>query len=668
MKAGLLAACLLALAPLLASGQAAQVNTSHVGAINDLVYDKARGLLFSAGEDGTVRIWEPSGRLRACLRVSSRPVQRLALHPRLPQFAALVGGALNTDTLAAWDWERGRELYSLGSPSRLLHLAYAPQGGYLAFSREDFRSLAAVDAEDGHPLGLFGTGFGIVSWFVVSRGENTVMGYQPSGWITYWDVTGNRRLRQLRTLADLSQLQITPSNRYVLAMAADRLVAVDLLSGALSGGDAVPGLSRIALSPDGEEVAGVSDPSGAQTGAEAPGAFQWWRFTAAGLERTRSAAAQPGQLTVTAAAYGEAGLYTGDREGSIELESGDGSAQVIARNVLQPVSALAFQGNSAAVAIPSGVLVFRSDFLAGAPLGSSGVSFREYPSPFAGPIGLTFLDERRLLVWTRGEEPGAIASLDLESGVSRILQVVFDSSLKQVSLTPRGLIVVERNGLCRVLDPNSLETRFRYKAGAVNRLVFTRGELLVGGGAAAFGSPLFQINARTGETVPIRDPSSYVYDVLYDPSRAALFCLEVEQQAEGMRTVLAMYSGRQFESRRVLASCAGEDTGASLAEDAAGRVYCSLGAGSPLMWDGLRLASLQSFGQAARRLVVHGDELFAANTDSTLSIWDTASLAAPAQVCLLPEGNWALLDPQGQWYASAGAWNYLTVNRAPGSP
>jgi hypothetical protein len=82
----------------------------------------------------------------------------------------------------------------------------------------------------------------------------------------------------------------------------------------------------------------------------------------------------------------------------------------------------------------------------------------------------------------------------------------------------------------------------------------------------------------------------------------------------------------------------------------------------------LRLASLQSFGQAARRLVVHGDELFAVNTDSTLSIWDTASLAAPAQVCLLPEGNWALLDPQGQWYASAGAWNYLTVNRAPGSP
>jgi hypothetical protein len=72
-----------------------------------------------------VRVWEPEGRLRASLRVSHRPVQRLALHPSLPQFSALVGEASKIDTLAAWDWERGEELFSLTSDRQLLHLAYA---------------------------------------------------------------------------------------------------------------------------------------------------------------------------------------------------------------------------------------------------------------------------------------------------------------------------------------------------------------------------------------------------------------------------------------------------------------------------------------------------------------------------------------------------------------
>ena len=654
MKAGLLTACALALAPLLASGQEVQVNSGHVGAVNDLVFDQARDLLFSAGEDGTVRVWEPSGRMRASLRVSPRPVQRLALHPRLPQLAALVGEASKVDTLAAWDWEQGRELYSLGSETQLLHLAYAPHGGYLAYSRADYRSLAAVDPASGRPLGMFPTGFGMVSWFAVSRGENTVMGYQPSGWITYWDAVGNRSLRQLRTMADLSQLHITPSNRHVLAVAGDRLVAVDLLTGALAAEEETPGLSRIALSLDGEQVAGAAGPVGA---------LRWWRFGAAGLQRIRGGAGEPGRPAVTALAYGRSGLYTGDREGELAQVAGDGSRQLVARNILLPVTGLALRGDAAAVATPSWIYLIRSDFLR-LPLGAPSVgTVSRLPAPFAGPFGLAFLDDRRLLAWRRGEEPGELAELDIASGLSRTLPVAFDSSIQQVSLTTRGLILVERGGLCRILDPITLETRFRYTARAVNRLAFTRGDLLVGAGAAAFGSSLFQIDEHTGEMVPIRDPSLFVYDLLYSASGASLYSLAVEQQAQGARTVLAVHSGRQLETRQVLDSYAGEDIGASLAEDAAGRVYCSLGFDGPSVWDGSRLSALPNPGRIARRLVVHGDKLFAVNTDFTVSVWDAASPAAPWRVCLFAEGEWALLGPQGEVYASPGARGFLLVNR-----
>ena len=639
----------------LAAGQNLLVNSSHTGAVNDLVYDQGRDLLFSAGQDGTVRVWEPGGRLRATLRVSHRPVQRLALHPSLPQFAALVGETMKTDTLAAWDWGEGRELFTLSSERQLLYLAYAPQGGYLAYSRADYRSLAAVHTGTGRALGLLRTGFGIVSFFAISRTGSTIMGYQPSGYITYREVNEDRSLRQLRTLPDLSLMRITPSNRHILAAAGDRLVAIDLLSGALAAEDSAPGLTRLALSPEGDELAGDS-----------AGGLRRWRFGSSGLLRVPAAAGEPGEPALSALAYGRAGLYSADRAGTLRLLSGDGTRETMARNVILPVDALAFRGDLAAAATPEGIYVFRSDFLT-RPLGEAAeVTVRRLPLPFVGTAGLEFLDDRRLLAWR--EEPGELATVELASGVASGLPVAFGSSIQQVSLTPRGLILVEKGGLCRILDPESLESRFRYTGRAVNRLVNTRGDLLVGAGAAGFGSSLFQINARTGETVPIRDPSQFVYDLLYSPSPATLFSLAVEDSPEGSRTVLAAHTGRQMESRRVLAVFPGEDLGASLAQDSEGRIYCSLGFGPLAVWDGSAVRKLENPGRVARRLAVHDGKLFALNSDFSLSLWDTRLHQPAWLVYLFVDGDWALVSPQGQVYATPGARRHLTLSREPGWP
>jgi hypothetical protein len=159
--------------------------------------------------------------------------------------------------------------------------------------------------------------------------------------------------------------------------------------------------------------------------------------------------------------------------------------------------------------------------------------------------------------------------------------------------------------------------------------------------------------------VPIRDPSLFVYDLLYSPSRATLYSLAVESSSAGSRTVLAAHTGRQLENRRVLAAFEGEDLGASLAEDSAGRLYCSLGFGALKVWDGTSLGELENPGAVARRLAVHEGKLFAVNTDHSLSIWDRPG-QPPWRMYLLLGGDWALLGSQGQAYASPGARRYLT--------
>jgi hypothetical protein len=133
----------------------------------------------------------------------------------------------------------------------------------------------------------------------------------------------------------------------------------------------------------------------------------------------------------------------------------------------------------------------------------------------------------------------------------------------------------------------------------------------------------------------------------------------VESSPEGTRTVLAAHTGRQLESRRVLAAFSGEDLGASLAEDSSGILYSSLGFGPLAVWDGASLGKLENPGHVARRLAAHEGKLFAVNSDFSLSFWDTRERRPPWQMYLLAGGDWALLDPEGRVYCSPEAWRYL---------
>lgn len=651
----------LLLACLACFGQGAQrilVDSSHTGAVNEILFDGRRGLLVSGGEDGTVRLWEAgTGRLKACLRVSHRPVQRLAVHPGRPQVAVLIGENLKTDTLSVWDWEQGRELFQLSSARQLLYLDYAPMGGYLVYSKADFRSLQAVDPQDGRPLDLFNGGFGIVSFFVISKNENTVMGYQPSGWITYWDVRRQEAVLRARTLADLSLIRVTPSGRHMLGVDGERLAAVDLLNGGLAAEQQITGAGRLAVSGDGREVAAlVSEGTGWQV--------RRWTFGGTSFRAVGASEAPPGSAPLASLVYGAESLYAADKAGSIHARSRDGRWEIFARDLHLPISGLAFHGDTMAAASSAGIFLYTSGFFGSQSSEADWEVRRKVLSnPYTGPIGVEFLDERRILVWPKDQETGALVVMEASGGPARELPVAFSAPIQQASVSSRGLIVVERGGACRILDPEDYQVRFRCVVPSMNKLVGTRGDFFVGAASAAsvFGSPLIQINIRSGETVPIPESSRFIYELLYSRSSGSLYCLAVEQREGRWSTLLLGRSGRLFERRLLLDSFDGEDLGASLAEDDSGRLYCSLGYAGVASWDGSRLAMLpRDPGRVARRLTAHGHRLYALNSDSTLSVWDPSAAVRPWELHLFYDGSWAAVSPEQSVYCSEEARRLLT--------
>ena len=87
------------------------VNTGHTGAVLGLEFDDRRNLLFSAGSDGTVRVWNAAAAtLLRKLMVTQLGTQLLAVNPAAPQVAVVVTDGTGSFFLSVWDWERERQL------------------------------------------------------------------------------------------------------------------------------------------------------------------------------------------------------------------------------------------------------------------------------------------------------------------------------------------------------------------------------------------------------------------------------------------------------------------------------------------------------------------------------------------------------------------------------
>ncbi|MBN1835953.1 MAG: hypothetical protein JW820_08880 [Spirochaetales bacterium] len=671
-RAGWIAALVLMLgaSAAVSAQRAFDLVSSHAGAVTDLAYDGERDLLVSAGEDGTIRVWD-AGRATpvAVLRVSYRPIQRIALHPSLPQVAAQVAGRVGGE-IVVWDWQARARLYSLEFKEQVLSLRYSPGGSYLIATRADFDSLVLLDPQTGRALFYMRKGFGIVSFAVVSRNENTILTYQPSGIITYWDIKSGRTLKQVRTLADLSHVALSPNLRFAAGSYAGRLAVVDLVTGERIDERQVPGLAALAFSPQGNELTGV-----VQTAAGAE-LRQWYfggRFLLQLTPPWGSRVTGEPQTVV----YGQGRVYAGARDGSLQALMADGSVELLARHALLSYSDAAVLGDTVALAGDERIYLLESSFLTdrvamgpgGGPRDPVPVGLRTLPNPLsafpsAGPpggprggppsggTGLEFLSSDALLVWARGEEWPRVGVLELPSGRFELLPVEIASPIKQVSAYSRGIVIVDEGGTCLVLDPFSFQPRFRYSSPGMNKVVFAVGDTLVGGRASlsTFGSPLLQINERTGETVAISDPGVFVYDLLFEPREGALFTHSVEGGGETGRTLLKVHSGYGFERSRVLAEYRGEDLSAGLARDDAGRVYSSLGYERVVVWNGEGLQRLEEARQVHRDLFTVGDKVMAVNRDGSLSFWDSPSRRLLLTLYVLQDLTWVAVLPDERVY------------------
>jgi WD40 repeat protein len=632
------------------------VTTGHKGAILDIESDTDENKLFSSGEDGTVRLWDlESGRLVRVLRVGHNRVSMMAVNPAVPQLAVLDTDGVRSFSVSVWDWSAGQMLFRMSLPEEPLFLRYSGSGSYIALGISRWDGLKIINATDGSSIPFHPEGFGIVRYAEISRTENTIMTYQPNGRIAYWDLATGDPVMEIKSVPLLSQIRITEDRRSIVGTTDSDILLVDLLSGAVKARAALTGVTSLDISAGGDRVACVA-------GGDQGSVLSMWDIS--GDSFRREAAIPSGDEPFQPALVCFAGdlLLAGDDHGGIYSLPNSGTPLLLARDELVEVTGIAMNGNTLALASDERLWLFPRPAIGGSHVVSAPVILN---NPLKAQSGLSFLEDGRLLIWSKAGEKGAYTILNRREGSFKPGFAGFTAPLLQALAQGGLLVTLEKGGTVRIIDLASGNQRFTAWFPGLTSIVRVSDTRLVGGRsvAAEVDGSLLSIDFGTGETVALSTHNIYTYELSFDPARKILYSLGVDSDG---RSNLMANGGKNLEKRTSIASYDGEDLSASLALDpTTGVLYSSLGYDGITTWDGSSSSSLSSDatdgGATSRKLVVWGGLLCSLNGDSTVTLWDSSAREVIGTMYLFLDEEWCLLFPDGTFEASDGGVRHVDV-------
>jgi WD40 repeat protein len=667
---GILFLCIVLALP---AEQRVHINTGHTHRINDFSLQETRNLLFSAGDDGTLRVWDVNridngrGRLLYKLQISHLPIVKFAVHPRLSQVALVETDRINTFHLSVWDYRTGKKIFSHKIEEIPLFIQYSPMGTYLVYGRTEWKSLVFLNSGTGTVEPVLETGFGIVSDIFLSSTEKTLLSYSPSGIIRYWSIDTATEKTSFSTVGDLLNIQFAKNGVYMIGTRGRSVYLINLVNGSVEARQEFEFIRGIYLDAASEQLFVYFTENSRPR-------FQTFKIDKFGS----SWALNPVSRSISAPEFAEPPLALKDSTVFFCRNNGEMYTQsiyspgesVFSSSILLDVNDIGFIGNSILISGREYILkltskVFGEEGAEAALSPSSGedanFSTQRFENPLGTAAGILSLDKNRFLIFPKDGEGGSLYLY--RDGFFRPLDTFLSGPVKSALPYGSDVLLLEESGNLRIIDPANGDEKFSYSSFGVQSAVRAwDGSILVARNKTdLINTTLLSINPSTSETVPIPERNLLTFHLAYDEASRSLFSLGFENRRGSIRTVLKQHQGRNYNRVSTLLSYPGEDNEASLAVDPDGRVFTSLGYGDVHMFTWNGFTTMEKVEHIPRLLRIHAGRLFSLNGDSSISIWDVESGKLEMTLHVFKDLSWIVSFSDGSYYATAEARRWIHI-------
>ena len=495
--------------------------------INDVAFSSDGSMLATAGDDGAVRVWDPTS--GAELLAFDDEDRDYVLGPSFSPDGSRVA--------AAWPWGAVR-IFDLATGELTSEIAidggsstdFSPDGKRLAIASAWLPDIPVVDAASGEELfTLTGSsvGAGDVGW---SPDGRWIAATGLDSTVRIWDAdTGEPRFVAIGHDAAVIGLDWSPDGTRLATGSEDGTASISEVSDdgirellSFSAGEVGGGLGGVALSPDGERL---------MTGNSAVTAVKVWDASTSGGGEWANVAGAP----LEASTYGLAD-YMADGRGLVVSRS-DGTVTVSdietgeRRATIEPTPSVDGESVGWLDASADGQLIATAS--SGGPVDVWDAATGEHRFAVGAVVrpdqwvwGLAWSPDAQLLaVVVNDEERGEVLIVDRSGAELARLAEEPGQHVESVSFSPDGhLVATTRTGIERLDPTNMAATIWDWERGEVVRTIGTNTNRVAfdSTGARVATSRLAEgivdvWDAETGERVATLSGPGQIGDLIYSP-------------------------------------------------------------------------------------------------------------------------------------------------------
>lgn len=639
----------------------ALIRSSHDAAVSAYAKHAEKNLLFTAGTDGKLMVWNvATDQLIQSIRADRLPLRTVILYPDGERVALYASDGRREHRISVWNWASGERVYLHTPDDEVLWMDISPQGSYLLYSVPSLRSVRMLDAATGRQLPFLRQPTGIVSWFVPATSEERVMTYAPSsGAITYRNIVTGTVAGSFEGPPDVKNLTLLEQRRYAAVETSSGMLGVmDLLSGELVTEVRAGEILSIHRDSNRNNILVYSRSIiGSRT-------IRRYRFENGRLQQrfeTRRSISDD----ITGITFYGSDLFGSDNEGRLYRWSGTQSnPSVFADSLTQPVTDLYFTGDRLFLLTTDALISIASDFfreMQRSEQQSVYVEQRVSRIEAGRNARLVPTGGESVLLWTPMRSGDPLTTFDPLTAHTSPLPVTVPPGIVSLSAYENEVLLLTRAGLLQLLDVQDGRELFSYRGTGFQTAIRTEREIFLGKAyeRGVLDSSILRIDPRTGQTVPMDTEARLVFAFTYDHRRGRLFSIGVVSDPAGnISTVVEVFDGPNYGRRRTILEIPGEYLDAQVVVDSMqGTAYTTLDdRGGILRWDGTRVTELsRNQAHIPRHLVLNNDYVFSVNWDGTVSLLDRFDGETVIDIVVIrrgPPGTWVAMRPDGRFYLS----------------
>lgn len=491
---------------------------NHTGAVTALAFDGESGRIYSAGEDGFLKIWDTrSLDMTGSFSVSDVALTAAAVSKNADRMVLVERRGPSRFGVLLRSLKEQEPLARIFIESPVNRIAFSPSGGMVIVAQNRKDSLLFFDADTLQRIVLpFQVTEPVLDFYINDR-ETAFLAVTQSGTIFYYNLIDNKVIKTLRGPKNPQSPCILPGGNYLLTQSGTKLSLVSLATGKVINSAELPGKDARQIVP------------------RTLGTVSYWSVSSRELivytwnYRKTGEIFMPSQMIrnpepVSAVIEGGSGFCLGYQTGSVSVLGSD------SRNV--PISSVFVPEPISDIALAGGILYAATDRQIHSLSAASKAVAKVPPlNPLGRPVYLYAVGGDLLLL---GAEDKGSRLVKIEGGSGFTLaSAEFDVPV--FSLLDNGSLLTVMTGdrRLRQLDRGTLAT-VREITPTVDRLLFVSQEEIFALTAEPGGKSQRLVKIRpdadAAERTPLTVPPAYR---LFNPGNAARFTLMTREKSGG---------------------------------------------------------------------------------------------------------------------------------------